>query len=258
MNAVREKRGASRSVNDPTAKGKGPPAEAPVISRTEAVQEALRQAIIEQRLQPGAKLPEDAIGDAFGTSRTIAREALGRLAVEGLVELKPNRGAFVANPSLDEGRDVFVVRRGLERIVTECLAGKLKPPEITALNEHLARERAATGQNEVESIRLAGEFHLLLARLTGNHVLVRYVTEVVSRCSLILAMYGRPHSSDCGVSEHGEIVEALIAGDAGRAVELMDHHLAAVASRALLQERAERDIRDVLAPYAMRIRGIGA
>ncbi len=258
--SITRSKGASRSVNDPTAKGKGPPpAEAgTAMSRTEAVQEALRQAIIEQRLQPGAKLPEDAIGDAFGTSRTIAREALGRLAVEGLVELKPNRGAFVANPSLDEGRDVFVVRRGLERIVTECLAGRLKAEEIRVLRDHVAREQEVSGHNEVESIRLAGEFHLLLARLTGNHVLVRYVTEVVSRCSLILAMYGRPHSSDCGVSEHGEIVDALIAGDAARACHLMDHHLAAVASRALLQEKAERDIRDVLAPYAARIRGVGA
>ncbi|MBS7542784.1 GntR family transcriptional regulator [Ancylobacter oerskovii] len=229
-----------------------------MVSRTEAVQEALRQAIIEQRLQPGAKLPEDAIGDAFGTSRTIAREALGRLAVEGLVELKPNRGAYVANPSLDEGRDVFVVRRGLERIVTECLAGRLKPDEIARLRDHLAREQAASGQSEVESIRLAGEFHLLLARLTGNQVLIRYVTEVVSRCSLILAMYGRPHSSDCGVSEHGEIVEALIAGNASGAADLIDRHLAAVASRALLQEKVERDIRDVLAPYAARIKGLSS
>ncbi|MCJ8142305.1 GntR family transcriptional regulator [Ancylobacter sp. A5.8] len=260
MNITRVKKGASRSVNDPTAKGKGPPAagENGAISRTEAVQDALRQAIIEQRLQPGAKLPEDAIGDAFGTSRTIAREALGRLAVEGLVELKQNRGAFVANPSLDEGRDVFVVRRGLERIVTECLSGKLKADEIAVLRNHVAREREVSGHNEVESIRLAGEFHLLLARLTGNHVLVRYVTEVVSRCSLILAMYGRPHSSDCGVSEHGEIVDALIVGNGARAVELMDHHLEAVASRALLQQKAERDIRDVLAPYAARIKGLEA
>jgi DNA-binding GntR family transcriptional regulator len=259
MKTERSARGAARSVNDPTAKGKGPPApsaETIAISRTEAVHEALRQAIIEQRLQPGAKLPEDAIGDAFGASRTIAREALGRLAVEGLVELKPNRGAFVANPSLDEGRDVFVVRRGLERIVTECLAGRLKPAEIEQLRAHVALEQRAAGANVVESIRLAGEFHLLLARLTGNHVLIRYVTEVVSRCSLILAMYGRPHSTDCGVSEHIEIVDALIAGDAARASQLMDHHVASVASRALLQEKAERDIRDVLAPYAARIKGL--
>jgi DNA-binding GntR family transcriptional regulator len=255
--------GTARSVNDPTAKGKGPPANdvdiaakpAPV-SRTEAVQEALRQAIIEQKLQPGARLPEDAIGETFGTSRTIAREALGRLAVEGLVELKPNKGAYVANPSLEEGRDIFMVRRGLECTVTGLLAGKLKQAEIETLNRFVDKEHEVSGVDERESIRLAGEFHLLLAKMTGNQLLIRYVTEVVSRCSLILAMYGRPHSADCGVDEHRQIVEALVTGDAARANELMDSHLASVASRAMLEAKPERDIRDLLAPYAARIKGM--
>lgn len=257
-------RRGGRSVNDPVAKAKGPPTEeaAPKsakvvpISRTEAVQEALRQAIIEQSLQPGARLPEDAIGETFGTSRTIAREALGRLAVEGLVELKPNRGAFVANPSLDEGRDTFVVRRGLERTVAETLAGYLRPEEAEALKAFVARERSVSGTNDTESIRLAGEFHLLLARLTGNSLLARYVTEVVSRCSLILAMYGRPHSAECGVREHEEIVEALVAGDRPLAMRLMDDHVNQVASRASLEPKPERDIRDLLAPYAARMKGL--
>ncbi len=255
--------GTARSVNDPTAKGKGPPANdvdiaakpAPA-SRTEAVQEALRQAIIEQKLQPGARLPEDAIGETFGTSRTIAREALGRLAVEGLVELKPNKGAYVANPSLEEGRDIFMVRRGLERTVTGLLAGKLKQAEVETLNRFVDKEQEVSGVDERESIRLAGEFHLLLAKMTGNQLLIRYVTEVVSRCSLILAMYGRPHSADCGVDEHRQIVEALVKGDAARANELMDGHLASVASRAMLEAKPERDIRDLLAPYAARIKGM--
>lgn len=254
--------GTSRSVNDPTAKGKGPPntigseLKPTPASRTEAVQEALRQAIIEQKLQPGARLPEDAIGETFGTSRTIAREALGRLAVEGLVELKPNKGAFVANPSLEEGRDIFMVRRGLEQTVTGLLAGKLKPADVEKLKAFVAEEKRVSGHDDRESIRLAGEFHLLLARMTGNQLLIRYVTEVVSRCSLILAMYGRPHSADCGVDEHHEIIDALVKGDAERASHLMDHHLASVAGRANLQARPERDIRDLLAPYAARVKGL--
>jgi len=226
-------------------------------SRTAAVQEALRQAIIEQRLKAGARLPEDAIGDAFGTSRTIAREALGRLAVEGLVELRPNKGAFVANPTLEEGHDTFVVRRGLETTVMAALAGKLTPAQIRTLHAFVDDEHKAAHHNdEAESIRLAGEFHLVLARMTGNTLLIRYTTEVVSRCSLILAMYGRPHSADCGVDEHREIVDALEKGEAGKAGKLMDAHLAAVAGRALLQAKPTADIRDVLAPYAAKLRGL--
>jgi DNA-binding GntR family transcriptional regulator len=252
-----------RSVNDPTGKGKGPPLDhlfdqaslERSKSRTEEVHEALRQAIIEQRLKPGAKLPEDQIGEAFGTSRTIAREALGRLGVEGLVELKQNRGAFVANPTLEEGRHAFYVRRGLERLVTDSLAGRLKDKEIAYLRTLLAREREAFDRDPKEAIRLAGEFHITLARLTGNGVLTRYVNEVVCRCSLILAMYARPHSADSGVSEHEAIVDALAQGSASKAGQLMDDHVAAVADRALLQQRAERDdLRGILAPYAARLK----
>jgi DNA-binding GntR family transcriptional regulator len=224
-------------------------------SRTAAVQEALRQAIIEQRLRPGVRLPEDAIGDVFGSSRTIAREALGRLAVEGLIELKPNKGAYVANPTLEEGHDVFVVRRGLETTVTSTLSGKLSPSEVRTLYDFIDSEhQAAHHEDSAESIRLAGEFHLVLARMTGNHLLIRYTTEVVSRCSLILAMYGRPHSATCGVDEHREIVAALEKDDSAKAGKLMDEHLVAVAGRALLQAKPDLDIRDLLAPYAAKVK----
>ena len=77
---------------------------------------ALRRAIIEQALEPGAKLPEDSLGERFGVSRTIARHALGQLAAEGLVELRRNRIAVVATPSWQEARDAFDIRIELERL----------------------------------------------------------------------------------------------------------------------------------------------
>lgn len=223
-------------------------------SRTVKVQVALRQAIIEQRLAPGIRLPEDTIGESFGTSRTIAREALQRLAVEGLVELQPNRGAFVANPSLDEGRDVFVVRQGLERMVVRHLAGNLSKPQIATLEHMLQQEELAAAQNDAEAIRLAGEFHLKLAEMTGNQLLIRYLTETISRCSLVLAMYGRPHSVDCGIEEHRQIIEALIAGDAEKTSSLMEHHLDEVAGRALLEPRKTESLQDVLSSFADLLR----
>ena len=220
-------------------------------ARAHGVYRALRRAIIEQALRPGMKLPEDAIGENLGVSRTLVREAFGRLAIEGLVELKPNRGASVAYPTLEEARDVFDVRRGLERLVAETLSGKLTKSQAAALQAHVRLEEAALGKDGPESIRLAGEFHIKLAEMTGNALLLRYVQEVSSRCSLILAIYGRPHSSDCAVSEHRELITALVAGDAVLAAHLMDHHLQAVAERALLAPRQEQDIRELLTPYAL-------
>ena len=118
------------------------------------------------------------------------------------------------SPSWDEARDIFDVRRGLERLVVMRLAGQLTREQAARLKAHVDDEEAARGTNEPLSIRLAGEFHIVLAEMTGNALLARYVSEVTSRSGLILAIYGRPHSSECAVSEHRAIIEALVGGDA--------------------------------------------
>ncbi|MCA0845936.1 GntR family transcriptional regulator [Salipiger thiooxidans] len=80
-------------------------------SRSELICAALRSAILERALPPGMKLPEDSPGERFGASRTLIRQALERLAAEGLVELLRNRGATVASPSLEEATPVPISAR---------------------------------------------------------------------------------------------------------------------------------------------------
>ena len=220
----------------------------------DAIYVGLRRAIIEQSLMPGTKLPEDAVGDSFGVSRTLVRAALARLAGEGLVEQIKNRGSFVASPSLAEALQVFDVRRQLERLVIERLAGTLTESQSKQLRAHIASERKQLSRNGPEAIRLAGEFHVLLSEFTGNALLARYVSEVVSRCSLILALYSRPHSPECGANEHLQIIDTLERGDAIKGCRLMDHHLSAVQERALIPVVAtgDRALKDVLKAYAMR------
>lgn len=218
--------------------------------RSPAVHRALKRAILDQALPPGTKLPEDSIGERLGVSRTLVREALLRLSEEGLVELRPNRGAAVARPSLEEGYDLFVTRFALEKLVVELLAGKLTKAQRDELSRHIDSEDEARRHGDARSIRLAGEFHTLLASMTGNATLIRYVNELVARSSLILALYGRPHSSECAISEHRQLLDALKLGDAPAATQLMTHHLESVTTRALLTRDKVEDIRDVLASYA--------
>src|SRR5688572_9328613 len=111
--------------------------------RAGLIYRALRHAIIEQALAPGAKLPEDAIGERFGASRTIVRHALGQLSAEGLVELRRNRGATVATPSWEEARDIFDVRIAMERLVMQRLAGQLTRAQIDQLKNHVVEEEKA-------------------------------------------------------------------------------------------------------------------
>lgn len=210
----------------------------------------LRRAIIEQALLPGTKLPEDQVGETFSVSRTVVRAALMRLAAEGLVDIRPNRGAAVAKPTLEEARDIFEMRRCLEREVVTRLCRRMSADAIDAMESHLREEERALRGGAPRSIRLSGEFHILLAELTGSATLTRYVSEIVSRCSLILALYARPHSGECGLDEHAQLIAALRARDADAAIALMDSHLGAVRDRAMIDApEATPDVGAVLARY---------
>ena len=219
---------------------------------SDAVHDLLRRAIIEQALKPGMRLPEDTVGEQFGVSRTIVRHALVRLENEGLVVTRRNRGAFVAEPSKEEAQHVFEVRRCLEKEVIRILCRRMPGSGFDRLEAHVRSEESVKGKDGPVSIRLAGEFHVLLAELTGNDVLARYVSEVVTRGSLIMSMYARSHSSDCAVDEHSQIIEAIRAEDEARAMEIMEHHLVAVADRAELSAQPA-SIQSILSHYGKEL-----
>jgi DNA-binding GntR family transcriptional regulator len=223
------------------------------IKRSDAAYLSLRQAIVEHALVPGTKLPEDALGNHFKVSRTLIRAALARLASEGLIEIGNKRTATVARPSREEAKAVFEVRRCLEEEVVRLVIERWQPSYGAALEGHVRREEeAAKAANSKLSSRLASEFHLQLAQMSGNPLLERYVSEVVSRCSLILAVYGRDHSQECGINEHLELIAAMRSRDVPLARQLMTAHMHAVAERALVPEpeAAAHDILDILDRYS--------
>lgn len=222
-------------------------------SRSDEIYRTLHQAITEQALHPGTKLPEDAIGRHFGVSRTVVRAAITRLRSHGLVAVQRNRGATVAIPSLEQAQHVFMVRRCLEREIVRILADGILPRQLELLELHVLRETEAhiDGTDPHASIRLAGEFHVLLASISGNGVMRSLIDDLVARSSLILAVHGRPHSADCAVSEHRQVIAALRAGDADRAIAVMDGHLQAVESRAYqTAARSSHSIGEILGRYA--------
>jgi DNA-binding GntR family transcriptional regulator len=220
--------------------------------RVDVACQALRRAIIEQALPPGTKLPEDQLSLRFGMSRTLVRAALAQLQSEGLVDAPPRRTATAAKPTLEEAKEIFEVRRALEREVIRLVVSRWSPEFCAQLEGHIREEEAAreSGAPRV-SQRLAGEFHIKLAVMSGNNLLQRYLGELVSRCSLILALYGRPHSADCAASEHQEIVGLLRGRNADAAIEVMSRHLDLVEHRSLhYQERdADFDLSAVLSHY---------
>ena len=170
---------------------------------------------------------------------------------KALVELGGKRTAVVARPTVEEARDVFRVRRALEREALRILAEDWRPATGAALEGHLRAERQALeARDDRASVRLAWEFHTLIAELTGNRLLESWIDQLVVRCSLILAVHGRPHAADCSVDEHGAVLDALRRGEPEEAARLMDHHLHLVEGRALAPEAAAPDLGAVLSRYA--------
>jgi DNA-binding GntR family transcriptional regulator len=227
-------------VNRPSPTG-AKPARRPPPRRAgdgpDRVYAALRREVIEQALAAGTKLPEIEIAQRFGVSRTVVRAAFGRLVAEGLLVRASNQGARVAKPSQDEAADILDLRRSIELIVIDRLfQTALATQDIALLRAHVAEEEralAAGPAGHAASIRLSGEFHVRLAEAAGSALLARYVSELVSRCSLLISDHHLPHSARCAVAEHGALIDCLEAGDKRAALEQMHRHLGGVADRAL-------------------------
>ncbi|GAB7536428.1 GntR family transcriptional regulator [Burkholderia sp. 3C] len=213
----------------------------------EAIAERIRTAILEHRLAPGAKLTEAQLCDVFGVKRGPIRQALALLATDRLVDLEPNRGAFVASPSLQEVHEVFELRRIIELAVVERLATGPGAKRLKGVASGIERERDAFERRDFAAwIRLSGEFHTALAALTGNGTLCDCLNGLVARSTLMSALYEAHGRNACSFDDHTEIVAALEAGDAARAAKLMAHHLQHVELR-MLDRPAQGavDLRDV-------------
>lgn len=192
----------------------------------ERVHSDLYAAIIDHRIAPGMALPEDSLAKAFGVSRTVIRKVLHRLHLERLVDIIPNRGASVAKPSAEEARHVFEARRAMERVIVERSVQLASDGELQVLAELARSEQAASERGDKQMrVKLSGDFHRQLAKLGGNRVLSEFLNELVSRTSLIIALYESPGAVPCSHSEHLEIADALRRRDVAKAVQYMDHHL---------------------------------
>lgn len=184
-------------------------------------------AVMDQRLPPKTKLGEAALCETFGVGRMRVRRALLLLNSQGIVDLKSNRGAYVACPTPDEAQEVFEARILIETGIVRDLSNGISGEAVDRLRAHIAHEdEARNGGNGTDLIRLSGEFHVELADCHGNAVLRRVLRELVTRTSLIVAMFAQSRGSTCPADEHKAIIDAVAAGDAEKAATTVGHHLA--------------------------------
>lgn len=213
------------------------------------IRDRIWQAITERKLRPGTRLKEEELAEIFDSSRARVRAALSLLERDRLVTLVPNRGGFIAEPTIDEARDVFFARRIIEAGLVELLCARVTEADVARLRDHVAQERRAHEAGDLPGIvRLSGGFHVLVAELAGSEYLYGVLRDLVSRSSLIATMYQPRQTHDCGPDEHDELVDLIARRDAAGAIRAMAHHLSHVERGLDLNQAPDlpRDLRHAL------------
>jgi DNA-binding GntR family transcriptional regulator len=186
----------------------------------------LRAMIVDGRLPPGARVGQAELADALGISRGSVREALRRLAGDGLVEFEVNRGFFVADLGLDRVLERLEARLHLEPVLARLAADRRTDDDLSALRRSIEDERTARTAAAAHDASRA--FHMAVATATRNAALVRlidslWIADVGRR--LLARRRTQPDWQEADVAEHLELLAAIEARDGARAETLMREHV---------------------------------
>ena len=194
-------------------------------SRSQAIADILTRAIIDHRLVPGCKLGERELAEIFGVSRIVVRQAVIRLADDGLAQIERNRGAFVAKPSMQEAMEIY-----------------------DALT--LVEQAVAAGNSALADV-LGQEFHSVFVRLSRNKVMQEIHAQLVRRTTLLRSLITADFDYCNLLDDHARVIDLLEKGRLKKAMELIDTHHRSVV-RGYIMDRAvfpELSPREALAPY---------
>lgn len=206
-----------------------------IASVVDQVYDAIRDRITSGSLPRGARVHQEDLAEELGVSRTPVREALRRLAAEGLVEMRTNRGARVAD--IDQGgmRGAYDARLVVEPGAARLAAGRRLPEPLARMRAAVAAQRRSLRSVE-RSFDANREFHLALVAASGNDYLLQLVERLwVARIGATI--YERQVETQermvLDVREHEQILEAIEAGDGRRAESLTRRHLADAMKRSI-------------------------
>ncbi|MDR0817066.1 MAG: GntR family transcriptional regulator [Clostridiales Family XIII bacterium] len=195
----------------------------------------LRIAILGEQLRPGAKLTEAELTESFGVSRTPVRDALRRLAGESLIELIPNRGAFVIGFSRGDVSDLYDLRRNAEAQAVSWAVERFYKEELDKLEEVYEQLSFYTKRGDLKKLRELGEiFHSAISEAAHNRILTRNL--LIYRTYLTNSAHTkrirREHIEDI-FSEHAAIFEAFVNRAPGEAASAMRTHIENAKTRTL-------------------------
>ncbi|MFQ6854115.1 GntR family transcriptional regulator [Streptomyces sp. 35M1] len=223
---------SSAPVRSTSSSLKRPPA-------AERVYTHIKEAVLDRRYEGGTLLTEGDLADAVGVSRTPVREALLRLEVEGLIKLYPKKGALVLAVSVQEIKDVVETRL----LVEEFAARKAVPASprlIERLEQLLEEQRQLAEAGDLAAVAVTDRcFHAEIVKHAGNEILSRLYDQLRDRQLRmgVAVMEAHPGRIEANITEHGELLEAIRAGDADGAALVVRRHVGRVRELVRGEER---------------------
>ena len=198
-------------------------------SLEESVFLTLEEEILSGELKKGETLTETSLSARLGVSRTPLRSALQRLAEEGLIEMKPNRGAVVIGIGTEELVDIYKIRMRLEGLASAEATRRISDEDKQRLRETVELSEFYITKKDAEHLKeLDSEFHNVIYKASGNRLLCKTLSELHRNIQFYrkksLAVADRLEKS---VTEHREILSAIERGDAEAADRLTEAHIAA-------------------------------
>ena len=197
-----------------------------IASVVDQVHAALREQILSGELERGSRLPQETLAAEFGVSRTPLREALRRLAAEGLVTLQPNYGATVSQLDFGDMRDAWTARLVIEPPAARMGAERRSEAELDRMQAAIDHQRAVG--DPAASLDANRDFHLALVAASGNPHLI-HLAELLWVARISVAIYTAQAAQVGGTvawsDEHDGILAAMRAGDGDAAERLTREHI---------------------------------
>ncbi|AWB57558.1 MULTISPECIES: GntR family transcriptional regulator [unclassified Colwellia] len=207
------------------------------ISDKEIYQEIF-DAILSFRLRPGTRLTEENLSKIFNVGRTTIRSALLRLSQDHIIEIEPNKGAFIASPTVKQAHDILEARKIIEVAIVKDVIKYATASDFDLLRRIVKAEQDnIDDEHMVEGIQLGGDFHLMLAKISQNATLERIITTLIPQTSLVIVLYEQPDAPKCSHLEHFELIDVMQKGQVDKASELMYNHVQGIKSRLKLEDK---------------------
>jgi GntR family transcriptional regulator, rspAB operon transcriptional repressor len=210
----------------------------PQINReraSDSVYQILRDGILTQVFQPGERLNVKELADKLGVSQTPLKEAISRLAIEGLIDINPRSGTYVTSIDTDDIADTFEIRLALECLAAEKALGKMAQSDLNKMRALIAElEKPVRTDNERSLHEQTNvEFHNLIVELAGSRKLEEMYHSLNAHIQIARVHHSRQdweRRTEQEQEEHGEILRAFEARDPDRLINALRQHIRRAAS----------------------------